>query len=233
MKNTIEKVERAGAQELDCPIRKFLQNFYPDPKDRRIIVSLFDESGRKKRCSASSENWSPEAGEIRIRFESAISHVPETLKTDREEADLRRQSPANERLAEPSPSRSEPQRDEILENEGLVQALISLDRAESTPGWNFVPLRKFRDEILSTDIPSATERHSLLDTSIKRRLVLVGKVPNPKSPQFPVTTVRLNRLMPEVKAALGQSYDDEEDFHPVEIRGEPISETIIRERREQ
>jgi len=56
-------------------------------------------------------------------------------------------------------------------------------------------------------------------------------VPNPKSPQFPVTTVRLNRLMPEVKVVLGQNGSSDLDFHPVEIAGEPLSATILRERR--
>jgi hypothetical protein len=121
-------------------------------------------------------------------------------------------------------------------NDKLAQLLKALDRAESTPGWNFVPLRKFRDEILSSEsVPSLdteAERHAFLDFAIRKRFVLVGKVPNPKAPQFPVTTVRLNRLMPEVKRMLGGKDDEDIDFHPVEIRGEPLSATIIRERRQ-
>jgi len=68
---------------------------------------------------------------------------------------------------------------------------------------------------------------------INKRFVLVGKVPNPKSPQFPVTTIRIekNRLMPEVKAVLGQSDSPDLDFAPIEISGEPLSATILRERR--
>jgi hypothetical protein len=65
---------------------------------------------------------------------------------------------------------------------------------------------------------------------IDKRLVLVGKVPNPKSPQFPVTSIRLNRLMPELQEVLGLPKKDL-DFHPIRIKGEPLSATILRERR--
>src|SRR6266849_6526374 len=73
MKDTIEQIERQAAQQLDAPVRKFLQNYYPNPQGRRLTISLLDETGRKKRCSASPENWSPESGEIRIRFEPGDS----------------------------------------------------------------------------------------------------------------------------------------------------------------
>jgi len=231
MKNTIEQVQRVGAQQLDAPIRKFLQNYYPNPSSRRLMVSLFDESGRKKRCSASSENWSPESGEIRIKFEP-VGSTPEVAVAGA----MMPESNGMMAVAGTPEASSEAKDAASGRNEKLAQLLNALDRAEATPGWNFVPLRKFRDEILSAEVPTLAtdaERHGVLDLAIKRRLVLVGKVPNPKTPQFPVTSVRLNRLMLEVKTILGQENDEDLDFHPVEIRGEPMSETIIRERREQ
>jgi hypothetical protein len=115
-----------------------------------------------------------------------------------------------------------------------AELLRALDRAESTPGWNFVSLKKFRDEILpSEDVPSIrtdVERQNVLRVAIDKRLILKGKVHNPKSPQFPVTTIRLNRLMPEVQEVLGLPKGDL-DFHPIHIKGEPLSATILRERR--
>jgi hypothetical protein len=230
MKNTIEHIERRGAQQLDAPIRNFLQDYYPTLAGRRLTLSLLDETGRKKRRSASPDNWSPESGEIRIRFE------PETTEAEDDKV-------AGGRVPEVGISGEatalvQDASNELASNtEKLAQLLRALDRAESTPGWSFVPLRKFRDEILSsgsvTSLASDPERHAFLDLAIKNRFVLVGKVPNPKSPQFPVTTVRLNRLMPDVKRMLGGEDDEDIDFHPVEIGGEPMSDTIIRERRQQ
>jgi len=238
MKNTIEQIERQGAQQLEAPIRKFLQNYYPNPEGRRLTLSLFDESGRKKRCSASPDNWSPESGEIRIRFEAAT-----TVEEQPPVAMVKRTLAATGQGASPTASTEadalavDAEKGLLQLNEKMAQLLKALDRAESTPGWSFVPLRKFRDEILSSEsVPSMgtdAERHAFLDLAIKNRFVLVGKVPNPKTPQFPVTTVRLNRLLPDVKRMLGGDEDQDIDFHPVEIRGEPMSATIIRERRQQ
>ena len=118
------------------------------------------------------------------------------------------------------------------------ELLRALDRAEARPGWSFVPLKKFRDEILPAERPedmpnlrTAEAQRHFLQQAIEKRLVLVGKLPNPKAPQFPVTTIRLNRLMPEVAAALGQRGSTDLGFSPIEIRGEPLSATILRERR--
>jgi hypothetical protein len=115
-----------------------------------------------------------------------------------------------------------------------VELVRALDRAESTPGWSFVSLKKFRDEILPLeDIPflrTDVERQNALRYAIDKRLILRGKVQNPKAPQFPVTSIRLNRFMPEVQEVLGQPKNDL-DFHPIHIKGEPLSATILRERR--
>jgi hypothetical protein len=115
-----------------------------------------------------------------------------------------------------------------------VELIRALDRAESTPGWSFVSLKKFRDEILPVEnisyLDSDVLRQNALRYAIDKRLILRGKVQNPKSPQFPVTTIRLNRLLPEVQEVLGLPKKDL-DFHPIHIKGEPLSATILRERR--
>lgn len=95
-------------------------------------------------------------------------------------------------------------------------------------------LKWFRDQALPGEgrpwTASEEARQSVLRTAIENRLILTSKVPNPKSPQFPVTAIRLNRLLPEVAAILGQAHLADSDFHPVEIKGEPLSVTIMRER---
>src|SRR5258708_1531799 len=232
MKTRIEQVEPQFAQKLDSPLKNVLQELrYSIPENSSLRVSLLDASGRKKRSDAAADNWSPETGRIEIRFEIPRSGDKEVTADS------------------VSPVRSSPASGGELSGSGatrsnyvhpaetdLVQALVrALDHAEAKPGWNFVPLKKFRDEILPSEhIPSMrpdVERQNVLRSAIEKRLVLFGKVPNPKAPEFPVTTIRLNRLLPQVQAILGTLNTPDSDFHPVEIRGEPLSATILRERR--
>jgi hypothetical protein len=225
----IEQIEPQFALKLGDPLKHILQELqYPVPDNYRPRVSLLDASGRKKRSNASAANWSPESGRIEIRFEATR---PERKQEGAPETRSRIENTptAPSKPRKPSDNVAPPEAD-------LLKVLVrALDRAESKPGWTFVPLKKFRDEILSSeDVPSMRtdiERQNVLRSAIEKRLILVGRVANPKAPEFPVTTIRVNRLMPEVQRILGQRENPDSDFHPVEIRGEPLSATILRERR--
>jgi hypothetical protein len=224
MKN-VKEVEFEFGRRLDNALTDILQDLgYSVPQSHEVRASLLDSKGRKKRSSASADNWSPMAGRIEIRFEPAAQE-PRQI---------------NSNTSQPV------ERDSLAEARGLPKSmpgvhpaeadlLIALDRAESRPGWNFVPLKKFRDEILAEEHFSSmrtdVERRSVLDSVIEKKFIILGKVINPKSPQFPVTTIRLNRLLPPVKAILGQTNSQDLSFHPIEIPGEPLSTTILRERR--
>lgn len=233
MKLKIEQLEPQLAQKLGTPLKNILRELQRSvPEHYQVRISLLDAKRRKKPRNASADNWSPESGRIEVRFEpgndvagESPTEFPSLQST--EPSSTSTNGVAQEMYVHPSEA-------------DLLKALVkALDKAESKPGWNFVPLKKFRDEMLSTEhVPSMktdVERQSVLRSAIEKKLVLVGRVPNPKIPEFPVTTVRLNRVMPAVKSILGEQDDEAEDldFHPVEIRGEPMSETIIRERREQ
>ena len=215
----IKELEPEFAQKLRDPLRDILQDLsYSFPEQYQIRVSLLDENGRKKRSDSSANNWSPLSGRIEIRFEPVRQ----------EDAPLGIRVPPNAPAPKESNRYSNP----------MTDLLRALDRAESTPGWSFVPLKKFRDEILpsehfSSRVNTDVEKAALLSSAIEKGLILTRKIPNPKSPQFPVTTIRLNRLMPDVKAALGQVEDSDSDleFRPIEIRGEPLSQTVLRDRR--
>jgi hypothetical protein len=117
----------------------------------------------------------------------------------------------------------------------LSDLIKCLDHAESRPGYTFVALKWFRDVALPASAPSWAQsdvvRSNVLREGIERRIVLTGRIPNPKSPQFPVTTIKLNRLLPVVRTALGAGGSIEEDFEPIAIRGESLSTTVLRERR--
>ena len=212
MEVRIDQLESELAQKLVTPLKNTIPGQY------QLRVSLLDEKGRKKRSNASANNWSPTSGRIEIRFEPASQ--------EREPAAV----PGDSQRASGKPLPAAP-----VEIE--VRLLRALQRAESTPGWNFVALKKFRDEILphehfapGTFQPTDLHWQEAIRSAIEKRLVLVGKVQNPKAPQFPVTTIRLNRLAPRVQEVLGQAKSSL-DFHPIRIKGEPLSATILRERR--
>jgi hypothetical protein len=227
----IEQVEPRFAQELETLLKATLKRLgYSIPESLRLRVSLLQANGRKKRSNAGADTWVPESAERmqlwlepstaeRTVFPTEVSQPPEVL------------SLPNSTRAEASQGTASAG---VQVHPAEAELLRALDRAESTPGWSFVSLKKFRDEILpSEDVPSLhsdVERQNVLRTAIDKRLVLKGKVLNPKSPQFPVTTIRLNRLMPEVQEVLGHPKRGL-DFHPIHIKGEPLSATILRERR--
>jgi len=231
MKAKIEHVEPQFAQKLDNPFKSVLQELrYPIPPGYRLRVSLLDANGRKKRSNAAADNWSPTSGRIEIRFEPS----PEGQNVEPPESSSMADSKSNSRPQSFPEGFSGPS---TFVTPLEIELLRALDHAESTPGWKFVSLKKFRDEILQSEAaapggfkPTDVHWQEAIRTAIDKRLILTGKVPNPKSPQFPVTSIRLNRLMPEVQEVLGLPKKDL-SFHPIHIKGEPLSATILRERR--
>jgi hypothetical protein len=172
------------------------------PKGFRPVVE-FRESGRKKRRTASAENWTPETGEILITFDplGAGDAVPadEPAKTVSQDKDL----------------------------EEVGQAL-----AEAEIGRSFVALKWFRDELLPAKKYSWTrtpeDRHAVLTRAITGGWIVTGKVTNPRAPQYPTTTVRVNRQREShFQGAVVRR------FRPVPISGEPLSQTILRDRGER
>jgi hypothetical protein len=240
MKTKIQHVEPQFARKLDNPLRSALKELhYPIPTGYQLNVRLLDAKGAKKRRNGAAENWSPLSGRLEVWFEPApaqqnevMAETPESMGKKPKSGGAVQQAP---KQAPGERTYAHPAETDLVKTLDRAEAdlLRVLDHAESKPGWSFVPLRKFRDEILPSEhIPSmrtAIEQQTVLRSAIEKRFIVVGKVPNPKSPQFPVTTIRVNRLMPEVRAVLGGDGADLE-FHPVEIKGEPLSATVIRER---
>jgi hypothetical protein len=227
----VDQLEPQLAQKLASALTNILHELrYTVPGQYQLRVSLLDANGRKKRSNASADNWSPASGRIEIRFEPAPDEPTMAVSEVSGEA-------GNESSPQSHPFPDGLRGPNTFVAPIEIELLRALSRAESTPGWNFVSLKKFRDEVLLSESvppgayqPTDVEWQNAIRNAIDKRLILVGKVPNPKSPQFPVTSVRVNRLMPEVKVLLGQRETADLDFHPVEIKGEPLSATIIRER---
>jgi hypothetical protein len=115
----------------------------------------------------------------------------------------------------------------------IRDAILELDRVERS-GMPYVVLTWF----LRTALPgsrlawtaSPAERQRVVGEAIERGSFVTDKLDNPKQPGQQVTTVRLNRSNAEVGEVLRASKNVPR-FDPVPLRGEPLSQQIIRERR--
>ena len=208
---TIQDVRMDLEQVIGAPVQAYL----PQVAGYGVEVDII-ENHRKKRSDAAHESWRPEIGEIRIRF---VVRPP---------------------IASPSvePQRYDPQGNGALHDmpcPSVKELVESLSRAESRPGYSFVSIKWFRDKVLPAEgyawVDSYEARSEALREAIEDGVILTSKVPNPNAPTFPVTAIRLNRGHPDVVSALGSAGTGLDDFAPVEIRGEPLSATVIRERR--
>ena len=177
-------------------------------------VHLHRGNRKKRRGAGFEDNWDPDTDSIRIvcsPMEEEIEAATSKLVAPSQTANL---APAADRLSD---------------------LILALDRAERRPGYQFVSLKWFRDTALTHEgFPWAMDefaRDYVLREGIDRRWILTSKVANPRPPQYPVTAIRLNRQMPDVNAVLGSRTASLPDFRPVSIRGEPLSATVLRDRR--
>ncbi len=200
--------------DLAQRIPEFLRELRILPTGYQCEVHLHRGNRKKRRDAEFEGNWDPDTDSIRISF-SPMEEEIET-ETSAGSASLKTANPASaeDRLSD------------------LVRAL---DRAEGRPGYEFVSLKWFRDTALVHEgFPWALDefaRHDVLREAIDKRWLLTSKIANPRPPHFPVTAIRLNRQMPEVNAALGTRTGSPPAFHPVTIRGEALSATVLRDRR--
>jgi hypothetical protein len=214
---TIEQVE----SQFEQKVYEALKELNLLPEGYKHCVRFHGEKKDKRKSAAFEKNWRPDEDSIRIRFE-LIQEAPK----------LTAQPVTKPAVASPITSAVQ---SVVVAVDPLADLIRELDRAESRRGYEFVSLKWFRDSALvsagfswaSVDVT----RQNVLRSALDKRLILTSKVHNPKTPQFPVTAIRLNRLMPEVKTILGNKDDSSLDFHPIEIRGENLSTTILRERR--
>ncbi len=203
---TIEETERSLAAKLEAS--GLLGDIVPP--GFHIRVTLKNENGRKKHRDASARSWTAEAGGyMEIEFEP----VPAAAHPPLEQA--------------PSP-RHETAPDS---DEHMTRLLRALDEVERRPGYQFVALKRFRDIIMT----AGAIRKETLSEAIERKIVMTGKVPNPKDARYPVTSIRLNRQAPEVQEALRpEAARATAGFSPLPsscLKGEPLSQTVLRERR--
>jgi hypothetical protein len=213
---TIKDVEL----QVEAKMCEMLRKLDLLPEGYWCSVRLHGKSRDKKRTASFETSWSPDTDSIRIEFQRAPDQSQAVPN-----ATAQSSATATERTAKSGSPISD----------HLSDLIRALDRAESRPGFGFVALKWFRDTALQSGGFSwaidYSERQTVLQDAIERRLILTSKIPNPKSPQFPVTAIRLNRLMPEVRSILGIGVGQGPDFQPVPISGENLSATILTDRR--
>ena len=175
------------------------------------------KSSRQIRRNAPVNRWSPKSDLVVISYNTSAAETGVPLPVEQAKA------AKTVRGLEQKPPARDPARE-------LLQAL-----AQAEMGSQFVSLKWFRDTCLpQKGFPWGTapeERHRVLAEAIKRRWILTSRIPNPKNPQFPVTAIRVNRPMDEVRAILDENAKANSVFAPISIPGERLSETVLRERR--
>jgi hypothetical protein len=205
------------------------------PAGYQPIVELCAENGRSKRRNASAGDWTPEEDEIRIYFERIDPN-------SEDEAEIEPgNSLGNIRSRQPAPVRTKPQLrpvaaaayDEDGEPEGngglpadiderIKELCATLAEAERG-GHAFIALKWFRDSFLPRKAFSWNQhpesRQMILAEAIQRGVVLTSKIPNPKTPAYPTTTIRLNRAEAGVP-------EEAQRFRPVAVQGESFLSTL-------
>ncbi len=188
------------------------------PRGWKARVSLRRLSGdRRIRSDADSSYWDRSGGDC----EASVYYEP----AEGEGGEIA--------LAEGSASGGS---DPVI-SPALHDVVLALDAAEREPRFReFVGIKLFRDQFLPgrggdwSFEPQA--RHEVLREAINQGIILRSSVANPKSPQYPVTAIRLNREHPIGKAVLGGTVEQRAAFPaPIAVRGGPLSATVLSERR--
>ncbi|MGC9158954.1 MAG: hypothetical protein ACP5FH_08180 [Terracidiphilus sp.] len=185
------------------------------PAGYQAIVELCSENGRGKRRNALADTWSPEEDELRIYFERIDGAEPSPRPVQASAEPLFDDGDDSQEAVIPA--------DMDARVKELCAALAEAERG----GHAFIALKWFRDSFLPRKAfrwnQHPESRQAVLAESIQRGLVLTSKIANPKTPAYPTTTIRLNRAEAGIP-------EEAQRFHPVEMHGESIAETVEEER---
>jgi len=200
------------------------------PEGLTPVVELVSENGRRKRGSAAAWNWNPQSDRIVISFkvtngnyaagEVATPAPPSSPPPPKETREHPGQGLEMPQALPPTEALSDiVSAQEIIE---CCQALASAERSNR----QFIALKWFRDDFLATVdyawTRSPQRRQRVLSQAIDIGRIEARKINNPKAPQFPTTTITLNRSIPTPGVP--------PRFQPVTIRGESASKTLLRDR---
>ena len=216
-----------NAQEILTKVMQdILGRVLPQTAGLSLDIELL-QNGVKKEKDAPRDNWDPESGEIRIRFGATGSDLQ-----PRSSPKFAGQSEA----LTPQPL-ADSEGGLIFPETSLREFIGWVNSMESQMGVEFVEVKRVEDLQFPGERYQGMNRYEgrvrALRQAVEMGIFVERDEPNPPSPVVPVIAVRLNRTHPKVIESLNYKYPGPEhwDFARVEIQGEPLSETIIRERR--
>ncbi len=191
------------------------------PAGYQAIVELCGENGRSKRRNAMASIWTPEEDEVRIYFEriNGEETAPRPMR-------------ALSANAEHSFDEDEDGQEAVMpaDIDARVKELCAALAEAERGGHAFIALKWFRDSFLPRKAfrwnQHPESRQAVLAEAIQRGVVITSKIANPKTPAYPTTTIRLNR----VEAGIPE---EAQRFHPVMAHGDSIAEAIEEERGNQ
>jgi len=210
-------------------------------------IAQFEEDGRKKRSTAAASNWNPETGEIVIYFEkqnqgesheaapsqlaSAKVQPPASSKIKDEVKMGLREDPltlsrAERKAATTLSIQADLAARDVLDEE-IEQLCLALSESEKS-GKSFISLKWFRDNGLTARgyawADSLPHRQAVLSKAIDVGAITTQSIFNPKAPQHPTTTIKLNRESKYAEAIAPR-------FQPIQLRGgESASSILLRDR---
>ena len=117
----------------------------------------------------------------------------------------------------------------------LKDLILALNEAERKQGMDAVGLEWFRDVFLPEQgyrwAATGNDVETALKAAIGSGVCIVVEEPDSKNPNEQLTIIRLDRRNKKVFDILGEWVAGVFDFQPVDIRGEPLSDTVLGERR--
>lgn len=187
------KVRELSAQNALPPVLQPL-NLIAPPRGFNVVVELtpYTDNARDVDWNRDSR-WDPRNGEVNIGFEPA-----------------REEPTRDERGWSPDDSRAAAPRGPIDPQTALRDVIRVVARAENDPSFKFLALKFLRDQLLPRQVAWGSLQHEgqiQINYAIDQGVLLTGKVENPRSPQYPVTAVQLNRDHPLVRELLGEAGD--------------------------
>lgn len=196
------------------------------PPGYQAIVELCGENGRSKRRNASAACWTPEEDELRIYFER-IGEEPEADAPTEIRPSARFSAPLHTAVYdEGNVDTGNGQLPADIDDR--IKELCSTLAEAERGGHAFIALKWFRDSFLPRKSfnwnQNPESRQMVLAEAILRGVVLTSKIPNPKTPAYPTTTIRLNRAEAGVP-------EEAQRFRPVAVQGEPLSVGLMDESR--